>query len=604
VSQENNQQVDDALIGVLCKQALQAWVLSVGVVVIAVVILHEQASSAGLTIWTLLMVLCIGIRLPQVLEAHSGDLKSVSSANYHIRLAGMGALYGSMPLLSGPEMPVSAQLFLVTIPMGVCLGAILAFSAWLPTFSIFVLSLKIPFVLSLLYTDVPGYKELVVMSLVLFGMVAALSIRINRQTRASFALRYVNEQLLEDLSRQNKNLAQARDEAQEACKMKDQFLARMSHELRTPMNGVLGMAQLLDGTALEATQKSWLNKLQISGGRMLDLVNDLLEASSLSTGEINLVNTNVNVAQLFNDMQQRFGDEIETRGLGFSVDIDQHVPERVITDATRLKQILIKLLDNALKFTRAGEITVHVSFTDRQSLAVIVSDTGVGIDSAEVENAGALFHQADGDNNRRYDGSGLGLSIVTSVLRLMSGTFSITSEKGNGTQVCFCIPVQVSTAASESVGQTRDAGDTARAVVPVTASLSLPTKVLVAEDNMINQLVIETMLEDFNCDVTLADDGNEAIENLLSNDFDIVFMDVQMPDCDGYEATRQARTAGKQVPIVAVTANTLVGDREKCLSAGMNDYVGKPFTQSGIAQMLARWANRTDLALEEINDAA
>lgn len=597
MSQERKQKLDQALLNVQSRYALPAWTVSIAFFAICVVALQAHLSTTVLSIWSALMLLVMLLKLPLVINAAKGDVDVLKGVPYQSLIAVAGVLYGSLGFLSSPTLPFGTQLFIIALPMGVCLGAILALGSWLPSFFAFVFAVQIPFSVSLVTRGSTSYIELAVLSMVLFGMGLGLTVRINRQTRASFALRFENQQLLKDLAEQNATLAVARDEAQAACIMKDQFLARMSHELRTPMNGVLGMAQLLSNSPLLEQQKNWLNALQSSSDRMMDLINDLLDASSLANGDIVIVESPVNIKILADTLKMRYHDRVELKGLDFVMRVDENIPESLLLDPNRLDQVVTKLLGNALKFTQTGSIELSIAYvaghndaieqsSTAHSLIITVSDTGVGIEPEQLAHVSTLFHQAEGDTDRSFDGSGLGLSIATSLVHLMHGTLCIESTKSEGTQVTLTLPAMRSTtpAANEHL--------------PVVTSVSRSgkqTRVLVAEDNMVNQLVIETMLEELNCVVTLADNGNDAVEYFLEDDFDLIFMDCQMPVCDGFDATRQLRDAGKKVAIVAVTANTMTGDREKCLDAGMNDYLAKPFTRSAIAAMLIRWADRRDL---------
>ncbi|MFK7856382.1 MAG: response regulator, partial [Granulosicoccus sp.] len=355
--------------------------------------------------------------------------------------------------------------------------------------------------------------------------------------------------------------------------------------------------------SLNPEQDRLISSLQQSGEEMLKLIDNLLGASSLVTGDVVLDERPYRIEHVIESIRLQKSALIEQKNLTFEVHIDEDVPQRLIGDERRLEQVLGALVDNAIKFTSQGGVKLKVfrqptdialSDTEDEAenlvecLLLEVSDTGPGIEASQLHRVNELFHQIDGDSSRRFGGSGLGLSIANSLVELMKGKLKVSSALCEGTRVLVSLPLH-EVPHDESVDTQTHAISTAK------ESGSEKTRALVVEDNPINQMVMEAILEELNCEVTLAENGLRAMHVLEEQGFDIVFMDCQMPELDGYSTTRRARASGLTIPIVAVTANAMTGDRQKCLSAGMDDYVSKPFTQDTIKHMLHKWIGNNSL---------
>jgi CheY-like chemotaxis protein len=360
----------------------------------------------------------------------------------------------------------------------------------------------------------------------------------------------------------------------------------MSHEIRTPMNGVLGMAELLLDTPLSERQRRHLETLHRSGESLLDIINDVLDFSKIEAGRLELAPADFALRATVREVVEAFAERASRKGLVLECRIDPAVPDALNGDAVRLRQILNNLIGNAVKFTEQGRINVGVVPAGAGRLRFEVRDTGIGIDAAQRTLIFDAFAQADVSHSRRYGGTGLGLAISKQLIELMGGRLGLDSTPGRGSAFWFEAPFAAAQAA---------VAEKAAAAPP--ALQRLHGHVLLAEDNAVNEAVASAMLESFGLRVSLAKNGFEALEALAAQPFDLVLMDCQMPEMDGFEATRRLRqrerekgvAAEARQPIVAVTANAIEGDRERCLAAGMDDYLSKPFNKADLHALLSRW---------------
>ena len=395
--------------------------------------------------------------------------------------------------------------------------------------------------------------------------------------RRLWRLIFENEELLIAMS-------EAKERAEAASRSKSEFLATMSHEIRTPMNGIMGMLQVLENSALNASQRSQVEIAAGSADTLMRLLNDILDFSKIESGKIEFESVLFPLAPTITEVAALLRSRATEKRLELAVHLPPDLPGHVVGDAVRLKQVLLNLTGNAVKFTESGrvEIAVAVRHHDAQTatLRFSVRDTGIGMDAATQGKLFQVFSQGDSSMTRRFGGTGLGLAISQRLVNRMGGHITVESTPGIGSEFSFELTLDHGAAplsASQQPFAKRE-----RALVG---------RVLVVEDDRVNQRVVELLLEQLGLDPVIVGDGGSAVEVALLEPWDAVLMDCQMPGMDGYEATRliRGKLAGRPLPIIALTANAMTGDREACLAAGMDDFLAKPVRRDELRSCLEKW---------------
>jgi signal transduction histidine kinase len=419
-------------------------------------------------------------------------------------------------------------------------------------------------------------KLISLLSIALISILSLLSLSLYKNN----IIRSQTNKLLQD---KNTELQLAKEKAENASKARSEFLSTVSHELRTPLNAINGITHLLIEEKPKKSQLQYLTSLKFSGDYLLNFINDILEINRVESENIEIESINVNIKQLLQDLQNSFKDLASKNNNDFILDIDENIPENLIGDPTKLSQIFINLINNALKFTKNGTVSVFakiipsgVENKDITRIFFEISDTGIGIPPENQEAVFESFSQGSVEINRKYGGTGLGLAIVKRLVNLLGGEIKLKSDVNVGSSFSFEIDFKIGQQTFVEVIKQYD------------STVFIDKKVLVVEDNKINQMITKKMIENKEMICEIVDNGEEAISLVEKNNYDLVLMDVHLPGINGTTATEQIRKFDKSIPIIALTAISLNENREMLLSFGMNDVITKPFNPDNFYKVIAQ----------------
>ncbi|QSZ42905.1 response regulator [Sulfurimonas aquatica] len=558
----------------LYSSLLNSMVGAMGIAVLLYFSISGHVDPVLLNIWLFLTFLLSFIRIIFYMMYKKCSPAECNLNFYYnvfaITVLTSSVLWGITGVILLPQ-ELELQVLLLMMVGGLSTGAALSLASNVKLFYIFIIFSMGPFVYVFMMNESQLANSLLTTSIFYMLFLTVISKKMSNRIIASMTLEYENKNLINNLELKVK-------EANSDNNAKSKFLSVMSHEIRTPLNAIIGFVQILEKSEKDPQKKSYLEIVDKSSEMLMNVINDILDLTKIESGKVVIESVEYEPTKELESVFNLYKVACSQKKIKIINSISPDLPQYIIGDSLRLKQIVSNLLSNALKFTKEGkDIELISSFNkEKAMLYVEVRDEGIGIDSENMKKITGEFTQADDSVARKYGGTGLGLSIVSKFLTLQKSELQIRSEFGVGSSFYFELPVELVEHEQEEEEQERE--------------LLFSTKhILVAEDNKTNQMLIEILLEDYEIDVTIANDGVEAVELSKAQEFDLILMDINMPNKNGSEAMKDIKQRGDKTPIVALTANAVAGDKQKYLEEGFDDYLAKPIDNAEFQKVLIKY---------------
>ncbi|MDQ7074624.1 MAG: ATP-binding protein [Gammaproteobacteria bacterium] len=587
---EHEKTIHSIKVGMLYKQGLAGYLVALIDALLLVFVIWGQVDTLWVSLWLVYILLVSGMRI--VFWLMHFYRPNSCSVDRWLKRATWGAFLMGLAwsiagiLLFVLDSPLH-MVFVAFVLVGMAVGGMPLMSPVPKVFYVFSLPIIVPLGAMFFFQGNQVGISLGVMTWLLVLIIVSGTEHLHKALDSSLRLQFQNDELVEGLRR-------SRDEALAANRAKTQFLANMSHEVRTPMNGVLGTLQLLDASPLENQQRAYVTLAQNSAESLLKLLDDILDLSRLEVDKVELEQLSFDLKEVCEGVAGVMVPLAMKKGLVLNYELDEKLPRRVLGDSSRLSQVLSNLLSNAIKFTSEGAVSLSVSLqaTHGRELILLfeVTDQGIGIEASAQDVLFQRFTQVDSSTTRVYGGTGLGLAICKELVNLMRGEIGVSSQVGVGSRFWFSVPLSIDPQV-----------ELLPSPVSTDENSSLQGEVLLVEDVVINQMTTRKILQSKGLTVTVVNNGREALEAFTDKIYDLVLMDCLMPEMDGYEATEKMRLQEQNgereaVPIVALTANVMPQDIERCFSSGMNDYLAKPFKRNQLTEKVRFWLEPSTLS--------